>query len=262
VARELESSHPTPVRAAVLVVHGFGEHSGRYAEVAERLVARGYAVYAYDRRGHGRSGGRRGDVSEWSDYLGEVEAMLALIGGEHRDCPAILLGHSVGGLIVLDFALAHPASIRGVIASGAVLSRPNVGSWRWRAARFLKGVLPALEISAGVNADELSRDPVSVADYRRDPFVHNRGTPRMAMAMLGAIDRVVAHAAEVVVPLLMLHGEVDSLAPAEASRAFFDHVGIADKEFRLYADGYHEPFHDVDRHRAIEDVADWLDRHT
>jgi len=256
-----DASKLAPVRAALLVVHGFGEHSGRYSELAGRLVARGYAVYAYDRRGHGRSDGRRGDVSDWSDYLDEIEAMFAHVVGECGERPIFLLGQSMGGLIVLDYALAHRSRIAGVIASGTVLARPNVGAWRWCVARFLKHALPGLRISAGVNPDDLSRDADAVAEYIRDPLVHNRGTPRLAMAMLEAIDRVVARASEFSVPTFMLHGHDDRLAPAEASRAFFDRMSCQDKEFRLDSGGYHEPFHDLDRNRAIDDVADWLDRH-
>lgn len=247
-------------RSAVAIVHGFAEHSGRYGFLVDHLVARGHAVYGFDLRGFGRSPGRRGHIDDWAEYRGDVGAFLAEV--RKSGLPVFLLGHSMGGLIVLDYGLRRPEDLAGAIVSAPGLRPVGAAKPHLVAiARFLSRIWPTFSLDLGLDPTAISRDPEVVEAYLDDPLRHPRGTVRWGTESLAAIRRIKAHATEWTLPLLMVHGEDDRIAAASGTRAFFERVPIADKELHVYEGGYHEPHNDVDRDRALGDVADWLERH-
>ncbi len=249
-------------RGVLVLVHGLGEHGGRYPNLVERLVPAGFAVYAMDNRGHGRSGGQRGFVPAWDAFREDLRQFVALVKKEQPDGPLFLMGHSLGGLIALDYALHYPEGLRGVVASAPAVRNKGVSPLLMAAARVLSRIVPAMTIKTGLDATAISRNPDVVQAYRDDPLVHDLGTPRLANESEKAMAWVNAHAGEWNLPLLVLHGEADRLVPIEGSRAFFEAVPVKDKRFIAYPGGYHESHNDLHHPQATADVLAWLEAHT
>lgn len=250
-------------RAVLVIVHGLGEHSGRYENLVKYLLPRGIAVYSFDLRGHGRSPGKRGHVNAWSEIREDLGAFLSLVGRQEGDLPRFLMGHSLGGLIVLEYILRQSgdAGLQGVIASGPGLSTEGLSPMLVKISGLLSRVWPTLSLPTGLDVPGISRDPAVVQAYQNDPLVHGKATPRSAVEAFAAIRWTLDHAAAWSLPLLVLHGEADRLVPAEASSAFFDRVPIADKQRIEYAGGYHEPHNDINHEQVTADLENWLNRH-
>jgi len=246
-------------RAALAVVHGFGEHSGRYGNVVDWFVPKGYAVYALDQRGHGRSPGQRGHIDSFAEVRGDVRAFLDLVRGEQPGQPIFLLGHSLGGLIVLNCALHDPSGLAGVVASGPMLSQPGISPLLLVLSRFFSRVWPALGMNVGLDVSALSRDQAVVDAYVGDPLVHGKSTSRAGAELMATVEWTQAHAADLALPLLIVHGAADRLCDPAASRAFFENVAFADKQRLEYEGYYHEVFNDVGKERVLADVEAWLE---
>ncbi|HEY5483738.1 MAG TPA: lysophospholipase [Propionibacteriaceae bacterium] len=246
-------------RAAVAIVHGVGEHSGRYTNVVGPLTEDGYAVYGYDQRGHGVSPGRRVHIDRWNDYRGDLAAFLGTVAEREGGRPIVVYGHSMGALVVLDYLLQRPPGLAGAIVSGAPLEPAGVAKPALVAmVRALSGVLPRLSVNLGLDVGALSRDPEVLQAYVADPLVTSRATVRWGAESLDTVRRVKEGMARIDVPLLVLHGEADALNMAEGARALFDAVPRADKTLRIYPGGYHEPHNDLDHDQAAADIKGWL----
>lgn len=255
-----QSWHPDgQSRAVIAIVHGYGEHGGRYARYVDHLVPHGYAMYTFDLRGHGRSPGPRGHVGSWDEFRSDVRAFLDFVRQREPDIPIFLLGHSMGGLLVLDIALRHSEGLAGVIASAPALAQTAVSPMLMMLARVLSRLYPSFSIEARRNGAALTRDPEAIAAHESDPLIHTRGSARMAVEMSRAMAWTREHASNWRLPLLVLHGTEDRVVPFAASRAFFDRVPVGNKEFLTYEGGYHEPHHDIEADRVVEDVERWLD---
>jgi alpha-beta hydrolase superfamily lysophospholipase len=248
-------------RAVLAIVHGFGEHSGRYANVVSHLVPRGFAIYGFDLRGHGRSAGERGHINAWGEYREDVRAFLEFVRHEKPDRQRFLMGHSLGGLIVLEFVLHGAEGLRGLIASAPVLVQPEISPIVMTLSPIFSRILPRLSMEAKLDASTLSRDPELVAAYQDDALVHSKGSARLGSEMGRAIAWTHAHAQDLRVPLLILHGQADKLVSPEGSRVFYKNVTLSDKQYHEYEGGYHEPHNDIDHERVMKDLAGWLEKH-
>jgi len=251
---------PGKPRGVLAVVHGFGEHSGLYAGAATQFAARGYAVYALDQRGHGRSPGARGYVDSWDDYRRDLASFLDVVQGAESPCPVFLVGNSMGSAIVLDYALRHAAAIRGVVASGAPLGQVGVPAWLMALGRLLSGVWPGFTVNARLDLRNLSRDLEAANAIVEDPLFHQRGSARLLTEFEAVKAEVARRAAEFRLPLLMLHGSEDRIASPQGSRAFFESVTFVDKERKEYPGACHNLFHETNRQEMLGDVERWLDR--
>jgi alpha-beta hydrolase superfamily lysophospholipase len=249
---------PAPARVVVLV-HGFAEHSGRYEELAGFLAERGCGVHAYDQRGHGRSEGPRGHVRSFDAFLDDLGRFVELVREEHPDAPLTLLGHSMGGLVSLAFLVERRPRIASAITSGPALVVDGVSAWRRTLARLLAQLWPRLSIPAGLDPEGLSRDPEVVRRYLEDPLVFRRMSAGLGAALMGAAGRTAGRAAEIQVPLLMLHGEEDPLCPVGGSRAFFEEVATQGSALRVYPGLRHEIFNEPERRTVYEDLWRWLE---
>ncbi|MBN1180124.1 MAG: lysophospholipase [Anaerolineae bacterium] len=247
-------------KAVLVIIHGLGEHSGRYPNVVARVVPAGYAVYAYDQRGHGRTSGPRAYVNAWTELRGDVQAFLELVRREEPGRPVFLMGHSFGGLVALEFVLRHPEGLRGVIASAPGLSSEGLSPFAIFLGRILSRIWPTFSLKTGLEAAGISRDPAVVEAYVNDPLVHAVGTARLTTEALDAITWTLGHAAELRVPLLLLYGTADRIVPPQASRAFFDTVALEDKELREYDGFYHECHNDVGHAEPVGDLLSWLEQ--
>lgn len=254
--------HAPEAAAAVALVHGIGEHSGRYVWLVEHLTAAGFAVFSFDHRGHGRSPGRRGHITSWSEYRDDVGAFLEHVHRLSPGVPIFIYGHSLGALIVAEYVLSKQPDVAGVILSGIPLQPTGVAKPHLIAmARILSRILPSLRVSLGVNPDALSRDKAVAKAYEQDPLVHHRASMRWGTETLDAIDRVRSHASDIRLPLLILHGEADQVNSVAGSRELLETVSSPDKQLRVYAGGAHEPHNDLDRDKVVRDVAEWLTEH-
>ncbi len=249
-------------RAVVVIAHGFGEHSGRHETLARPLVAGGYAVFAYDHRGHGHSPGKRGYISQWREFREDLAAFLNMIRQENSSRPLFLLGHSLGGLIALEYALRHVHNLTGVIASSPFLAEANLPAHLHFISRVLSRLWPGLNVSTGMDYSGISRDPAEVKRYADDPLNHSLGTPRLGTEITAAIAWTQTHADEWKIPLYIYHGTADKVIPIEGSRTFFAHVTTPDKQWREFEGGYHELHHDPCREEVFRYLLEWLNAHS
>ena len=246
-------------KAAVAMVHGFGEHARRYGELHRVLLDAGYAVGAADLRGFGRSPGPRGHVDGWGDYRADAAAIVGLAGSLAPGRPVFLFGHSMGGLIVLDFALHRPDGLAGVLASGPALVQAGRRSpLRELAAVALSRIVPRASAELGLDPQGISSQPEEVAAYLADPLVHGRASMRWGAEILRTMAATREAAAAFARPLLLLHGALDPINAPEGSRAFHDACGHPDRTLRLYPGCRHEVHHDVGRRRMERDLLRWL----
>jgi alpha-beta hydrolase superfamily lysophospholipase len=249
-------------KAILVVIYGFGEHCGRYLNLVNHLTPLGYGVYGFDLRGHGRSPGQRGHIQSWDEYRGDVRAFLQKVSSQEPTLPVFLLGHSMGALIALDYLLHDPARLRGAIISGAPLEPVGVAKpFLVLLARVLSRVWPRFSLPLGLDPKGISRDPDVVKAYQADPLVHGKTTVRWGTEILQTIEWVKAHAADVKIPILLIHGGSDPLNSPDGTRNFFDKVTFPDKEMKIYPGSYHEVHNDLDYGQVMKDMTQWLERH-
>jgi acylglycerol lipase len=248
-------------KAAVVLTHGHGEHSGRYLHVGEALSASGYAVYTYDRRGHGLSGGRRGHLHRYEAALDDLQAMVNWARGETPG-PWFLLGHSVGGQTSVYFLLRRLSDCAGVVAVSPWL-RPTkpLRAWLRLILPLLARTLPRLALNSGLsNPLILSHDQAFLDTLLGRELKHTLITPRAARELFFVGERLLSEAPNFTTPLLVLHAGEDQLADPAASRLFFDRAGSADKTFHLYEGLYHEMLNETQRAAVLSEIVAWLDQ--
>ena len=248
-------------KAVLIIVHGLGEHGGRYPHVVEHLVPHGYAIYAMDLRGHGRSGEQRGHINSYDEIRSDLMTSIEIVQKKEAGKPLFLMGHSIGGLIVLDYVLHYPDGLKGVIASAPTLMQTGVSPALMMIARILSKLAPRLSLKTGLDASAISRNPAVVEAYRSDPLVHSKGTPRMGAEIQTVMAWTNAHLAELKLPLLTLQGEADRLVPLDATRILYEQAASTDKQRITYPDGYHEPHNDIIHDQAVADLETWLEKH-
>lgn len=244
---------------AALIVHGLGEHSGRYQRLAQWLRTRGFAVRCYDQRGHGQSPGARGALGHPDDLLEDLATVYNDYASSQPVRP-LLLGHSMGGLVaaraVLDRRVQPPAM---VLSSPALRTWEPV--WRQKLATALAKALPNLPLPNGLPFDKLSHDPQVEAAYRADPLRHGWITPRLADFLFRAGDACVADASKLTIPTLLLVAGADRLVNPAGSRDFSSGNWAGNKLTTRYFDSlYHELFNEAEpaRSQVLKQLGDWL----
>lgn len=252
-----------PARARLLLVHGFGEHSGRYPTLVEHLVRAQIDVHAFDHRGHGRSTGRRGHISDFSQYRDDVAAMLDSIANRSPALPIFLMGHSMGALIALDYLMHTPnPALKGAILSGTPLEPTGAaGPVLIALSRVMSRYLPAMRVKLGVQPEALSRDSAVVEAYRNDPLVHGLASARWGTEMMDAMRRVNASPQRLNVPTLFVHGGADTVSPPSAVHKFYQRLALKDKMLRVFDGCLHEPHNDPARTEEFPQIAAWIEGH-
>jgi len=250
-------------RAVVAIVHGLGEHSGRYAALASDLVRARCTVVALDLPGHGESPGPRGDIASWTTVRDHVvPAMFTAPRGlpeQPANLPRILLGHSMGGVLALDFALAHPRDLLALVLSAPALRSPMPPWWQLALANVARATTPATGFPNGIDPNGISRDPEVVKAYKDDPRVHDRISPRLYFAFNEARQRCMREARTLQVPTLILQGMGDRLIDPKGALEFAGACPHGMMRFVTLKDVYHEIFNDHGREAVIRDLAAWLD---
>ncbi|HPM75534.1 MAG TPA: lysophospholipase [bacterium] len=249
-------------KAVVVICHGLGEHGDRYGNLVDRIVPAGYAAFAHDHRGHGKSAGLRGHVDSFDQFLNDVYRMIAMAREIYPEKRIFLLGHSMGGLIVLAYALRHPDTIDAVIASGAALKLAvEVPKLKATIGSLMAKIWPTLSLSNGLDPQQISHDPEVVRAYIADPLVHDRVTARFFQEFTATIDKTNLGAAALTMPLLMFHGGDDMICHPDGTRAFFELAGSKDKTCEIFNGQYHEVLNDLDKDKALDLIQRWLDEH-
>ena len=244
--------------AVVAIAHGAGEHSGRYAHVADRITDEGYAVYALDHRGHGRSQGSRALIDRMGNAVADLDKLIVFGTRRHPGAPVFLLGHSMGGTVAVSYALTHQDRLSGLILSGPLAAIDPVSAPTRLAATALSRLAPRVPAVA-VDSSLVSRDPAVVEDYRHDPLVHHGKLPVRTVAELAAAiaafpDRVGA----IRVPTLILYGTEDGLCPPRGSEMLARRIGSTEITARSYAGLYHEILNEPEREQVLDDICSWL----
>ena len=246
---------PSQPIAAVMLVHGYAEHSGRYAHLAHYLAEQGFAVHAVDLRGHGRSDGARCSVRQFADYVSDLETCWAAWPE-----PAFLLGHSMGSLVALLFLLqAQSSQIRGLITSGTALAiDQDTPRFKVQLVTALSRWFPRLPVQR-LESQLISCHAQLVQAYDRDPLIYHGGIPaRTAVEMFRAVRQIRPRLSELNLPTLILHGSADRVAPLTGSQLLYEQIASRDKSFQIYSDLGHELVNEPERDRVLQDMSDWL----
>ncbi|TWJ12060.1 alpha-beta hydrolase superfamily lysophospholipase [Stackebrandtia albiflava] len=239
-------------RYVALLVHGYGEHIGRYEYVAERLVAHGAAVFGPDHQGHGRSEGDRVVIEDYADVVADLHRVDEYARERHPGLPVVLIGHSMGGMIAAAYAQRYRATLAALVLSGPVL-----GSWR-EATSLLD--LPEIPFSP-IDVSTLSRDPEVGERYQADPLVWHGPFKRPLLAALDRCLKQIDSGGRLGdLPTLWVHGEADSLVPLPATRAGVETIRGDDLTERIYPDARHEVFNETNRDEVLTDVTGFIDR--
>ncbi|OWQ95081.1 alpha/beta hydrolase [Sphingopyxis witflariensis] len=249
-------------RAIVLLAHGYAEHAGRYNHVAKRLTDAGYALYAIDHWGHGRSDGTPGFVPRFSAFTDGMAELLTLVEVNHGDTPRLLLGHSMGGLIATLFLIERQQAFVAAALSGpAILPAAPPSRFTVWISRFLSRFFPRLGVLA-LDAKGVSRDPAVVAAYQADPLVYpGKIGARLGKEFMDAMAAAQAGAPEITLPILIQHGEADRLTSPDGSRYLFEHVSSADKLLKIYPGLFHEIYNEPEQGVVLDDLVGWFDAH-
>jgi alpha-beta hydrolase superfamily lysophospholipase len=229
-------------RGAVMLVHGLGEHSGRYDHVGHYLAEKGFSVFAYDHQGHGRSEGRRGWVADFTHFLDDLETFHRIVLDRAGQLPIALLGHSMGGLIVTAYMLEKPLKPDLLVLSGPA-------------------IVPLLDPSdRTIDPTRLSKDPAVWEAYLQDPLIlRERVDPELFVRLGEGLHLLPGRASEITVPLLLIHGDADRLCSAEGAIMYVEATSSPDRTLKLYPGGRHEMFNETNRDEVLADLAGWLD---
>lgn len=243
-------------KAALLIVHGLCEHSGRYAQVAEEVTGWGMSVWRYDHRGHGRSGGERGYVDDFHQYLDDAELVVQRMRMAHPGRPLFMLGHSMGGYVAAAYGVKYPGRMIAQVFSGAAtIVLPIFAEYEnldW-ASEPRKPVDNAL-------ADLISHDPEVVRAYKEDPLVLKQFTQNLVGEVFVKGARwLVERVEHFTCPCLILHGAADQIVTPDASRFFYRKCGAADRELKLYERLYHEILNEPERAQVMADIRQWME---
>ena len=252
-----------PERGRLVIAHGLGEHSGRYGHVVDELGPLGLSIWAPDHRGHGQSDGKRGHVDSFSQYLDDLKQVIDVADrGRPDDVPIFLLGHSMGGLIALNYVIREPGPLKGVIASspglGMIIEVPALKS---ALGKIMSSIWPGLSMGNELDSSKISHDQAEVKAYRNDPLVHNRVTARWFTEFMTAMTEANDGASKITIPILMQIAGDDCLVNAQSSKAFFERLTVEDKTLFINEGFYHENYNETPdrRAKALADLSAWIE---
>jgi alpha-beta hydrolase superfamily lysophospholipase len=250
-------------RAVIGMAHGASEHSGRYAWTGEQLAARGYALYAHDHRGHGRSGGPRAVIDRVDNLVADLGTLLEIAAAESGNGQKpYLFGHTMGGFAAIAYATRRKDEIRGLMLSAPAAVLEAASPVERIAAHVLSVVAPRLGVFA-IDSSTVSRDPEVVRDYDADPLnYHGKLPARTVHEMATEIGRFNDTIPRITVPLLVQVGTSDELVPPRASDFVYERAGSEDKTIKHYDGLFHEILNEPERDAVMADMLAWLDAHS
>lgn len=251
-------------KALLALIHGLGEHTGRYLHVGKTLTDARYALVGFDLRGHGRSGGARGHFPSLEIIMQDIRQFFKFLVQRYPDIPHFLYGQSMGGLLSLTYALQYPAGLNGVIVTGAWLRSPvQERIIKLAMVKILSAFLPSITLQSGLLAETISRDPDVVKKYVNDPLVHDKTSLGLGKSALQAIDLCFERAKEFTPPLLIMHGTADKLTSPSGSEDFAKLASENNKDvtLKLWDGLYHEIHNEPEKAEVFKVMIEWLDKH-
>jgi len=245
-------------KAVVCLVHGLGEHSGRYAHVGKTFAEAGFALAGFDLRGHGKSGGSRGHIPSFDAFMDNIEDFVKQVDTRFEELPRFLYGHSLGGILVLNYVLRRKPEFMGVVSTGAGLRTSlEEQAGKVMLARVLGTLMPGMAIPSGLNPNDISRRKEVVDAYINDPLVHDKMTLGFGKIMLTVLPWTFEHAHEFSLPLLIMHGTGDKLGYPQGSEEFASHVK-QNCMLKLWDGLYHEIHNEPEREEVFSLMIDWM----
>ncbi|HXF86002.1 MAG TPA: lysophospholipase [Anaerolineales bacterium] len=251
-------------KALIALLHGLGEHSGRYTHVADVLTGAGYILAGFDLRGHGKSSGARGHFPSLDAVMQDIRRFFGFLSERYPTFSPFLYGHSLGGLLALTYTLQYEENLKGVIVTGAGLrSALQEQKAKVMLAKAMGSLFPTVTIPSGLEVDGLSRDPNVVAAYLGDPLVHDKATLGLGKSALNAIDLCFARAREFRPPLLIMHGKADRITYASGSEEFARRASETNKDvtLKLWDGLYHELHNEPEKAEVFKVMIEWLEKH-
>lgn len=247
-------------RAVICLVHGLGEHSGRYTYVADQLTQAGYTLLSFDLRGHGQSHGPRGHTPSYEALLQDISSLLKVANKQFPQQPFFLYGHSLGGNLVLNYVLRRQLHLKGVIATGPWLRLAfEPPRFKIILAQITNYIWPSFSQKSGLDTKALSRDPEVVYACENDPLVHDHISARMFISGHKAGRWALEHASELTIPLLLMHGGDDKMAFLEASREFANKI-TGKCTFKIWDGLYHEIHNEPEKEEVFKFLINWLNK--
>ena len=244
-------------RAVVVICHGVNSHSGQYLWAGEQFASAGYAAFALDLRGRGRSDGERFYVEDVADYLSDVANTIALAKSRHPGLPLYLLGHSAGGVVSATYVLDNASQLAGFICESFAFQVPAPG-FALAAIKGIRHIAPRLPVLKLKNED-FSRDPNAVEALNNDPLTAHEAQPAATVAALVRADeRLRDEFPSITLPLLIMHGTDDKATVCQGSQFFYDTAGSTDKMLKLYDGHYHDLLNDIGKEEVMADILRWI----
>jgi alpha-beta hydrolase superfamily lysophospholipase len=245
-------------RAVVVICHGVNSHGGQHAWTAEQLTARGFAVFAVDLRGRGKSEGARFYVEDVAEYVADLRGLVAIAKERHPGLPVFVLGHSAGGVVACTYALDHQAEIDGLICESFAFQVPAPG-FVLSAIKGLSHVAPRLGVLT-LHMKDFTRDPAALAVLEADPLTKDETQPAATVAALVRADeRLHDSFGQITLPVLIMHGTADKATVCKGSEYFHAQAGSADKTLKLYQDHVHDLLNDIGKEGVLADIVGWIE---
>jgi acylglycerol lipase len=251
-------------KAVLLIVHGLGEHIGRYMNPVNYFVPKGFAVCGFDHPGHGRSGGEREVINSFDDFIHTLSIFQKMVEGWHSDKPLFLVGHSMGGLIAAYYLVDNQSAFKGAVLSSP-LFKTNVPVATIIFEKIMGNIILSLAPKAGImkiDGSGVSSDKQVVREYFNDPLVfHGRTPARLAIELLRKTRDIAKVAEKITLPVIVVQAEIDRLLDPKGAQIFYDKAGSKDKTLKVYKGFYHEVFNEPGKDLVFGDIEKWLDRH-
>ncbi|MCB0508538.1 MAG: lysophospholipase [Bacteroidetes bacterium] len=245
-------------KAVICLVHGFGEHSSRYDHVAQFFTDNGYAMIAFDQRGHGRTEGKRGHFVSYDEVLNDVDNLLNQAEINFPNLPKILYGHSMGGNVVANYALKRqPKNIKGVILSSPFFNTAfQPPAIKLAAGRLMRNIFPSFSLPSGLDANDISRDKDVVKKYQNDPMVFDLISSKAGIELIEFGQEAVKNANQLKLPTLLFHGTADKLTSYDSSKQFAQNAGKL-VTFITYDGLYHECHNEPEKAEVLKNMLNW-----
>jgi len=250
------------IRGLVFISHGLGEHIGRYTHLAKFLEGKSFAVFGSDHRGHGKSDGKRGHIMSFDQYLDDYKIFRDSVVERFPGKKNFLLGHSLGGLIAVNYVLKYPSDFPALALSSAGLKiKTEASPIKLALGRFFSKVLPGITMGNELDPNQVSRDPEVVKKYIEDPLVHDRVSARFYTSTVAAVEQAHKRAGEIKIPILVMQSGADGMVDPEGAREFFEKVSSPDKTLKYWEGFYHEMFNEVEKEKPYQYLLAWLEQH-
>lgn len=246
-------------KAAVVIVHGMGEHSGRYAHVAKAMNDEGYSCYSFDHRGHGKTAGKKGHTPSFDALLDSVEDVLKRAKGENPGKPVFIYGHSMGGNVTTNFAIRRNPKVNGIVVSSPWLRLAfDPPAIQVAAGKLVNRIFPGFTQSSNLDVNSISRDAEEVKKYEADPMVHDKISTSFFLGVHDAGLWAIENAGKLSVPAYVFHGSADKLTSHDASKEFADKAA-GDVTWKSWDGLYHECHNEPEKDQVIQSIIDWMD---